>query len=94
MTDLCQNRAREDGLMREHPGMFSSENSLSLVEAVTRNVDIIMMAAMNARTREQRDWAILFETADPRFKFLGTKKPENSRMWIIEAEWEGDGPAA
>jgi hypothetical protein len=58
-----------------------------------RNIDITMMAAMNAREREQGDWAILFETADPKFKFLGARKPDDSRMWIIEAVWEGDGPA-
>ena len=80
--------------MREQPGMFFSEILFPLLKAVTRTVDLIMMAAHNARTREQRDWATLFETADPRFRFLGSKKPENSRMWIIEAEWEGEGPAA
>lgn len=52
-----------------------------------------MMAAMNAREREKGDWAILFSTADPNFKFLGARKPESSRMWIIEAVWEGDGLA-
>lgn len=78
--------------MREHPGVFPSESLFPLLKAVTRTVDLIMMAAMNARTREQKDWATLFETADPRFKFLGTKKPEDSRMWIIEAEWEDDEP--
>jgi hypothetical protein len=48
-----------------------------------------MMVAMNAKEREQADWQALFEKADPRFKYLGAKKPEGSRMWIIEAMWEG-----
>jgi hypothetical protein len=52
-----------------------------------------MMAAMNAREREQGDFASLFPAASPNFKFLGARKPENSRMWIIEAVWDGDGPA-
>jgi len=54
-----------------------------------RNVDICMMVAMNAKEREEGDWEALFEKADPRFKYLGAKRPTGSRMMIIEAEWEG-----
>jgi hypothetical protein len=46
-----------------------------------------MMVAMNAKEREEGDWEALFEKADPRFKYLGAKRPEGSRMWLIEAEW-------
>jgi hypothetical protein len=48
-----------------------------------------MMVAMNAKEREEGDWETLFEKADPRFKYLGAKRPEGSRMWLIEAEWDG-----
>jgi hypothetical protein len=48
-----------------------------------------MMVAMNAKEREESDWQELFEKADPRFKYLGAKCPEGSRLWLIEAEWEG-----
>lgn len=49
-----------------------------------------MMVAMNAREREEADWKALFEKADPRYKYLGAKRPEGSRMWLIEAVWEGE----
>jgi hypothetical protein len=49
-----------------------------------------MMVAMNAKEREENDWEALFVKADPRFKYLGAKRPLGSRMCIIEAEWEGD----
>lgn len=48
-----------------------------------------MMVAMNAKEREETDWEALFEKADSRFKYLGAKRPLGSRMWLIEAEWEG-----
>lgn len=54
-----------------------------------RNIDICMMVAMNAKEREEADWQALFEKADPRYKYLGVTKPKNSRMWLIEAIWEG-----
>lgn len=57
---------------------------------LNRNLDICMMVAMNAKEREEGDWESLFIKADPRFKFLGVKRPAGSRMCIIEAEWEGD----
>jgi hypothetical protein len=55
-----------------------------------RNLDICMMITMNAKEREESDWQALFEKADPRFKYLGAKKPEGSWMWLIEAEWTGE----
>jgi hypothetical protein len=54
-----------------------------------RNIDVCMMVAMNAKEREEGDWEALFQKADPRYKYLGAKRPEGSRMCIIEAEWEG-----
>jgi len=47
-----------------------------------------MMVAMNAKEREG-DWEALIKKADPRFKYLGAKRPKGSRMCIIEEEWEG-----
>jgi len=91
---VCRNPEKEDGSMRGHQGAFFLRIwEIIMLKIRVRNIDITMMAALNAREREQGDWAILFSTADPRFKFLGARKPENSRMWIIEAVWEGDGPA-
>jgi hypothetical protein len=48
-----------------------------------------MMVAMNAKEREEGDWEALFQKADPRYKYLGARRPEGSRMCIIVAEWEG-----
>jgi len=53
-----------------------------------RNIDVCMMVAMNAKEREG-DWEALIKKADPRFKYLGAKRPKGSRMCIIEEEWEG-----
>ena len=60
-----------------------------MAEHENRNIDICMMVAMNAKEREEGDWETLFEQADPRFKYLGAKRPEGSRMSIIVAEWTG-----
>lgn len=49
-----------------------------------------MMVAMNAKERAEADWQALFKKADHRYKYLGAKKPEGSRMWLIEAVWEGE----
>jgi hypothetical protein len=57
---------------------------------VFRLVDLAMLLTMNAKEREEDDWRSLFERADPRFRYLGARKPERSQMWIIEAVWEGD----
>ena len=53
-----------------------------------RTMDVMMQVTVNAREREVDDWAELFKEADERFKFLGAWKPEKSRMWFIEAEWD------
>ncbi len=47
------------------------------------------MVTMNAKEREEADWEALFQRADPRFKYLGAKTPEGSRMSLIEVEWAG-----
>ncbi|PVH73053.1 S-adenosyl-L-methionine-dependent methyltransferase [Cadophora sp. DSE1049] len=59
-------------------------------EKASRNLDICMMVAMNAKEREEGDWEALFQKADPRFKYLGAKRPDGSRMSLIEAEWIGE----
>jgi len=52
-----------------------------------------MMVAVNAKGREQADWQGLFEKADRRYKYLDAKRPEGSRLWIIEAVWVGEAEA-
>jgi hypothetical protein len=47
-----------------------------------------MMVAANAKEREEGDWRALFEKADPRFKYLGVKRPAGSRMALVEAAWK------
>jgi len=56
-------------------------------EKAIRTMDMMMQVLVNAREREVDGWAELFREADERFKFLGAWKPEKSRMWFIEAEW-------
>lgn len=58
-------------------------------EEKLRSMDLTMLELQNAREREMEDWAKLFVDADPRFKFLGGKKPEGASLWILDAVWEG-----
>ncbi|KAL2071765.1 hypothetical protein VTL71DRAFT_13000 [Oculimacula yallundae] len=72
-------------------GCLPAPGTGHLFEAkASRNLDICMMVAMNAKEREEGDWEALFQKADPRFKYLGAKQPEGSRMSLIEAEWTGE----
>ncbi|KAF2147765.1 O-methyltransferase [Myriangium duriaei CBS 260.36] len=58
--------------------------------------DLHMMLLFNSRDREEAEWASLFEKADSRFKFLGSrlptvdvdKIPPSGLLSIIEAEWQ------
>lgn len=60
-----------------------------MADVICRNIDITMMVAMNAKEREEDDWAALLAAADPRYTHMGAKRPAGSRMMIIEAMWEG-----
>ena len=51
-------------------------------------MDVTMLQLLNAKERDVDDWTALFAMADPRFKFLGARQPEGSRMSIMEAIWE------
>jgi hypothetical protein len=51
---------------------------------------LVMLTLLNAQERSQADFASLFAKVDNRFKFIGSRKPEGSRMSIIEAVWEGE----
>jgi precorrin-6B methylase 2 len=49
--------------------------------------DLVMSALFNASDRDINAWERLFKAADSRFKFLGGRRPEGSKLGIIEAEW-------
>ena len=48
-------------------------------------LDLSMLELHNAKKRSSEDWTKLFGDTDPRFKFLGAKRPAFSRSGIIEA---------
>jgi hypothetical protein len=48
-----------------------------------------MLQLLNAQEREQDEWPALSSRADPRYRYLGAKKPAGAIRWIIQAEWEG-----
>jgi len=50
---------------------------------------MIMQTDHNSCERTTADWEKLFTAADPRFKFLGVRQPEQSSMGIVEVEWAG-----
>lgn len=47
-----------------------------------------MQQLLNAQKREMHEWPELFRRADPRFRYVGAKKPTGAMRWIIEAEWQ------
>lgn len=53
-------------------------------------MDMTMLQLLNARERAEDDYADLFQRTDPRFKFVGIKRPEGSRTCTIEAIWLPD----
>ncbi|EJD50942.1 O-methyltransferase [Auricularia subglabra TFB-10046 SS5] len=59
-------------------------------EKIIRTMDMTMLQLLNARERATDDYAELFRTADPRFKFEGITRPEGSRTCIIAATWLPD----
>lgn len=52
-----------------------------------RTMDVAMLQLLNARERDEKDYAELFQTADPRFKFTGARTTKGCRMHIMEAIW-------
>ncbi|TAQ85329.1 hypothetical protein B7494_g6337 [Chlorociboria aeruginascens] len=56
-------------------------------ETHQRIMDIMSLCLTNSKEREEEEWKLLFEQADSRFKWLGAKLPEGSRLWIIDAVW-------
>ncbi|KAK0663249.1 O-methyltransferase gsfB [Lasiodiplodia hormozganensis] len=59
-------------------------------EKIIRSMDMTMLQLLNARERAEDDYADLFQRTDPRFKFVGIKRPEGSRTCTIEAIWLPD----
>lgn len=59
-------------------------------EKIVRTMDLVMLTLLNAQERTECEFKALFESADPRFRFLGVKRSEGCRMSILEAVWEGE----
>lgn len=47
-----------------------------------------MKQLLNAKERNADDWIELFRKADPRFRLVQIKKPNLSKLSIIEFCWE------
>ena len=60
-------------------------------EKIVWSLDLCMMAMFNSKERTVEEWEGLFAEADPRFKFLGARRPGESLLWIMEAVWDADG---
>ncbi|MCJ1382875.1 hypothetical protein MMC17_005988 [Xylographa soralifera] len=56
---------------------------------IPRAFDLFMKQLQNSKERDHDDWRLLFERADPRFKFLGVTSPPAFGLSIIEAVWNG-----
>ncbi|KAI9744020.1 MAG: hypothetical protein M1818_002754 [Claussenomyces sp. TS43310] len=57
-------------------------------EVNQRNLDVMSMALTNSKERQQGEWKALFEEADARYKWKGASKPDGSKLWIMETEWQ------
>ena len=54
-----------------------------------REMDMIMLSLCNSRDREEKDWMILFEQADLRYRDVKAWVPNGASLAIIEAVWGG-----
>ncbi|KAF2216561.1 hypothetical protein CERZMDRAFT_34032 [Cercospora zeae-maydis SCOH1-5] len=59
------------------------------VENNQRVLDLMMLHVFNAKVRELEDWKELFAEADPRFVIVGVQEPQDSRLGLIELQWQG-----
>ena len=53
----------------------------------TSSADLNMLGIFDSRERDQDEWKLLFQEADPRFDFIGVEEPRGSALAIIEARW-------
>jgi hypothetical protein len=61
----------------------------------SRILDISMKAIQNAKERDAEDWALLFRSADSRFRLHPITTPHGSNLSIVCATWEdADLPSA
>jgi len=95
INDGCLPAPGTGHLFEEKTSRYASSlrMCLDVVADLGRNLDICMMVAMNAKECEEGDWEALFKKADPKFKYLGARRPEGSRMSLIEAKWTGEWSA-
>ncbi|KAL9119188.1 MAG: hypothetical protein Q9187_004259 [Circinaria calcarea] len=64
--------------------------TMSLIkERTIREMDMIMLSLFNSRDREEKDWVVLFEQADGRYRDVKAWVPNGASLAIIEAVWSG-----
>ncbi|KAI1378983.1 S-adenosyl-L-methionine-dependent methyltransferase [Hypoxylon crocopeplum] len=68
-----------------HERILPGFDTLSTADA-RRGMDA---TALNSQQREMHEWPELFRQVDPRFRYLGARRPTGAIRWIIEAEWQG-----
>ncbi|KAI2467442.1 S-adenosyl-L-methionine-dependent methyltransferase [Annulohypoxylon bovei var. microspora] len=73
-----------------HDRVLEDPTTLHIADARrTINMDMGMLQLLNSREREIHEWPELLRRADPRFRYLGARRPQDAMRWIIDAEWEG-----
>ncbi|KAI1084347.1 S-adenosyl-L-methionine-dependent methyltransferase [Whalleya microplaca] len=92
-TKILQNlipALRPDARVLIHEQILPEFESLSTAGAQrATHLDVGMKQLLNAKEREMGEWPELFRKADPRFQYLGARRPEGGTSWIIEATWQG-----
>ncbi|KAH7091604.1 putative O-methyltransferase [Paraphoma chrysanthemicola] len=65
------------------PGLLPNE-----IERKLRAMDLTMLQIANAREREMGEWKELFGKADKRFRFVGARSLEGSKLTMLEVVWD------
>ncbi|TRX88799.1 hypothetical protein FHL15_010258 [Xylaria flabelliformis] len=58
------------------------------VERNQRNIDFGMLILFNSKIRDVEEWKEVITQSDQRFKVTGVRCPEDSRLSLIEIEWQ------
>lgn len=75
-------------LIHEH--VLEHKNQPMWKRRLESAMDLGMMVLLNARERDEQAWRALLHSVDPRFTWIGVRKPTGSALAVVEACWEGE----
>jgi ubiquinone/menaquinone biosynthesis C-methylase UbiE len=69
--------------------VIDESNTRDATKKFGLTLDMIMLVNFNGKERTAEEFEMLFKGAGGRFKYVGTKKPKESVLGVVEAVWEG-----